>query len=277
MICRRWIKLGYIPYFPCYPCIQTHSLSFLTLICFLGLGVARASATFLTYNPPGTSYVIYLFILALMSIKMRTFQAGLQTFRAQYRASVLLAILGLVLRLAFKSRIYLTCKVAKRLGIPLQPDEFESVRGRRGHTDILICINQAETLGIALSQILSGSLHTKFCPSAEPISAVRFFVGERMLLWLLIHLVCESLVLFVEQRYDNLPIARVWAKRWKDHLGSLFVISAISAAIFSSNDYSAIADIRDRELCASPNFVYRALLQSAGESVDSCAAVHNRE
>merc|ERR1712167_528141 len=157
-------------------------------------------------------------------------QANLDSFEGQFFSSAALAYVEVVSRLSLKTRAYLVNRLSKGV---LDPSDYENARTRRLHSDMLVFTNLAEYLGIMSSQLLSMYVHLKFCDATrtDAWTAFRTFVFSRMVPWIVVQGLVDIMAFFVEQRYDNLPIIRIWRSRHRTHLEAMVFWSWILVAV----------------------------------------------
>merc|ERR1711937_1039553 len=91
-------------------------------------------------------------------------------------------------------------------------------------------------------------MHAQFCDVnsfMELQPALGTLTGIRMFLWLALQLSGEFVVLFIEQRYFNLPIFAVWFKAWKTHAIVLLSVSIGFLCFYTKFLFRELANITE--------------------------------
>ena len=189
--------------------------AFTPMILLPGKAIARLGASHLQgVNHPGTSFAIVAVAYGACSIVFRTMQAGMESYALFIVLSVGYGVVFAIERLTVQLRDgwwERFCRITRRPNV-------HSPRRQRLTADMTlqaVLFESAVVVGATGVRLLYGLVYGT---SANRFLILRVELVRRSLSALVLEWLFGAIVVFVQTRYLNIPVSRVWRRRWKRHL-----------------------------------------------------------
>ena len=199
--------------------------------------VSRLAAQKLTgINHPGTSYVLVISTYTSSTILARVMQANIESLDLYVLLCFGHGIVGLLERLSVVARdhfyIWFYKKVLKRENFQCYIGKYRTPRTQRLVADITICTMLLETMAVILSnvcvQLYEFNFGTKEIVGKLNVKQVFYKLFLRIIISIGIEFVCGVFGIFLATWYQNIPLVRVWKKKWN----SLLLVNLLMCSFF---------------------------------------------
>ena len=187
-------------------------------------------------NHPGTSYVLVLGSYASSTILIRIMQANVESRDMYVLFSFVHGIVGLLERLSVVARDHFYNwfykKVLKRENYHSYVGLYRTPKTQRLVADVTICTMLLECMAVILSnvcvQLYGFQLDTNGIVGKRNVKEVFYELFFRIILSIGIEFVCGVFGVFLATWYQNIPLVRVWKKKWN----SLLLVNLLLCSIF---------------------------------------------
>ena len=198
-------------------------------------------------NHPGTSVLLILPFQVCTAVVFRVLQAGLNSFAPFFASCVIHGLEGTVDKLTLALRDFVLHKCCVRQYQSLK--QFKNPRVNRIWADLAI-----------VSMIVEGAAIFLSCATVQ---VFRYYYGRqgngkkldghdlfndflwRVTLAIIIEFVFNTISIKIQTYYYNIPIMRVWKKRWRWILGMILLHTTVAMLYFSEYLFEAV---RSREM-----------------------------
>ena len=193
---------------------------------------------------PGNTHAIISVIYGGSTIVYRTFQAGIESFALFVSLSVGGGIVYIVERLSVPLRDKLLAKLGRSCcrcfgrssGAP-GPEGHSSLNNRRYRrltADMTIQGILFESVAIVFSTSVLHIYAMVYDISAKYWGRFGVEVARKVLVALLVETFFNSIAVLLQVRYFNVPIVKVWRRKWKKHVTLASITATLSAVYFTS-------------------------------------------
>ena len=195
---------------------------------------------------PGNTHAIISVIYGGSTIVFRTFQAGIESFPLFVGLSVGSGIVYIVERLSVPLRDRLLAKLGRSCcrcvgrssgGHPPGPEVQSSLNNRRYRrltADMTIQGILFESVAIVFSTSVLHMYAMVYNISAKDWGRFGVEVARKVLVALLVETFFNSIAVLLQVRYFNVPIVKVWRRKWKKHVTLASITATLSAVYFTS-------------------------------------------